>query len=626
MANQGKEHECAGKTTLMAEAFTEIGPAVPVSRTRGVVPTVNSKGEGIILAWLMGKGEGNNFSSLLALNVDTGESSQFWVEGWDAPFAFLLSSANLLYALFNNQFFEFDPETLAFTKIEKVGQAHAFSLLELPDGEILMGTYPNAHLYVFDPETRELKDYGSILDVNWLTYIRSLAYDQSGWLYAGIGVTESAIVAFNPETGEIKKIGTLNAGSELSGMPYVRVGLDGRVFGSYPDEDWQLLQGGLATPYGKDLPARVNQSTGTQDTVLRQFPDGRILKDFNTIERYFSIGEAEDPTAVTRMPFDYETDGARIYFLVRDDKNNIYGGTGHPLRFFKMDYETGEILHYGMDGYNGHFNDAIIVGDELYAGLYSSGTIVQYHLEAPINESSGLNPEIITERDPIVGRPHAIILSPDKRYIYMGGTPGYGLTGGGLIVWDRETSTVSTISHKSLPEWQSIMALKALPDGRLVFGTTISPGTSGERLAEAASVGVLDPARGELVHYLTIAPKQPSIKDLILDDFGIAHGLTINGLYFVYDPESNSLLHQENLQPHYGYPSGMQGPRILFHLEDGSIVAVFQNYLVEICPETYNHSMIIPSPESITNAHIGKDGDVVVGTGTILRSTKLYRQ
>lgn len=610
---------------LKAEAFIKIGPAVPVSRTRGVVPTLNSKGEGIILAWLMGKGEGDNFSSLLALNVDTGKSQQLWVDGWDAPFSFLLTSSNLLYALFNGQFFEFDPETLSFTLIKKVEQTHAFSLLELPDGKILMGTFPDAHFYVFDPATDEIKDYGSILDVNWRTYIRSLAYDKKGWWYAGIGVTESAVVAFNPTTGEKKKIQALNPSADLNGMPYVRVGVNGEVFGNYPNEDWQLLNEGNATPYDKKMPALVKQKTGTQDTILKQFPDGRTLVEFNTLERYYRISSAEDSGETKKIPFDYKTGGARVYILVRDQEKHIYGGTGHPLRFFKMDHQTGEIKHYGLDGYNGHFNDAIIVENELYAGLYSSGTIVHYDLAAPIHGSKGINPRVLTERDPIVGRPHAIIASPDKRYIYMGGTPGYGKTGGGLVIWDRQTSSVSTILHEALPKWQSIMALKSLADGRLVFGTTTAPGTSGEQLAKAASVGVLDPVEKKLIHSFTITPDQSAIKDIMVDASGKVHGLTINGIYFVYDPKANILLHQENLAKHYGYPAGMQGPRILFALEDKTIVAVFQNNLVEISPETYKHALIAPTPESISVSFVGKEGEVIMAAGPILWKTKLYR-
>ncbi len=82
-------------------------------------------------------------------------------------------------------------------------------------------------------------------------------------------------------------------------------------------------------------------------------------------------------------------------------------------------------------------------------------------------DNADCNPLYLTAAHPDINRPHDLLPYPDGRTIILAGTPGYGLTGGGLMFWDRETQEATVVAHEQLIEDQSVMSMVPLRDGKL---------------------------------------------------------------------------------------------------------------------------------------------------------------
>ncbi len=67
-------------------------------------------------------------------------------------------------------------------------------------GVIWSATYPQTGLASFDPKTGQFNDYGHLYKQNWAEYPRSVAVDDAGWVYCGVGTAKADLVAFKPAT------------------------------------------------------------------------------------------------------------------------------------------------------------------------------------------------------------------------------------------------------------------------------------------------------------------------------------------------------------------------------------------------------------------------------------------
>ena len=106
-------------------------------------------------------------------------------------------------------------------------------------------------------------------------YPESLAFDEAGWLYCGIGTARANIVAFDPKSGEMRQL--VKEDTRKFGTGRVYGAADGSVYGEAGDQ-WYRMKGGQAEVIAKaqaaaPLPNRAI-SWGTRTGV---FPDGRKL-------------------------------------------------------------------------------------------------------------------------------------------------------------------------------------------------------------------------------------------------------------------------------------------------------------------------------------------------------------
>ena len=602
--------------------FVNHGVAADVSRSRGATATVDGDGNRIVLVWLMDFG---GTRSKLIIDADTGESEQVDFERpvHDSPFAVLHSSRNLWYTQFANRFYEFDPETRSFSFIGETpepGVPGAMSLHEAPDGVIWAGLFPNANLLSFNPDTRELVDHGRMNEETWNQYLRSMAVDEAGWVYAGIGTTRGQVAGYNPETGEMRTF--IPEEDRQPGTGEVRLGVDGKVYAlATRGWGWHELHAGEATPIEEMPVARQPMRTGHQGSVFAEFPDGSRIAGLDVPERTLVVEEADGTQR--RVDFDYQSGGSLIYTMTLAPDNAIYGSTGHPLRVWRFDLETGELTDEALGG--GHLNQMILHGDLVYGANYAGGILHEFDVTEPWDPGTDedSNPINLGTARPDIIRPHILLGHPDGRHVIMGGTPAYGHTGGGMYIYDTEAREGTVIPHTELLENLSIFSLVALPNGDLVGGTTTSPGTGGERLASEAELFVFDWENREVVWREAILPGVHHINELVLGPDGLVYGIGADSTLFVFDPEAREIVHEESLAD-YGAPAGSQARRsMVLDPDAGVIYMLFRDAIVELTPGTFEHRKLADTPVTVSAGIVLHEGRIYFSSTSYLWSYEL---
>lgn len=583
-------------TRDFGDGFARHGVAAPVCRARGVAATVDGDGRPIVLAWPM---DHRGCGSILVIDARSGEVEQIPTPFGMAstPFAVLLSTRNRFYSYFD-KFVEFDAESRRFTFWSDAPPRFAMSFTEDDNGTVWTSAYPNCELLSFDPDSQELANHGPLNHESWPQYPRTIAVDSSGWVYAGIGATRGQIVSFNPATGD--RAALIPDSDRRHGSSTVYRGVDGKVYGrTYDTGAWWAMLEGAVTPV--DAPAAERPiMAGIQEAVLDNFPDGWSLDEINLPEKFVQVSEAGTPR---RLEIDYESAGSPILSIAEGPDGKIHGSTGHPLRFYTYDPEADAFTHHGLWDLIGHLNALAVQGEKIYCAEYADGRLWEYDPARPWDDRApeDPNPRVLISVNPTIIRPHALIAHPDGRRLIMTGTPGYGLTGGGMLIWDTGSGSHTLLTHEDLIPAHSTVSIVALPDGTIVCGTTISPGTGGEVHAKEAELYILDPDEGRVLFREVVVPGATVIPDMLLGPDGLIYGLAAGSAFFVFDPGSREIVHFEAKLP-YGDLAGQQAPRIMATGTDNVIYALFRNAIVRIEPGSFEHASLGTPP---VNANAG---------------------
>ncbi len=602
------------------DGFTLHGVGAEVSRSRGAAVVEAAGGEPRLAVWLQDHTGGYG---LLMIDPDTGETTFHEMpfessSGWIAPFTFLYSREGFLYTHFEYKFVEFDPRRGEYTHIEQTEDHLAMWTTEDDDGVIWMGTYPNAHIISFNPRTREYRDYGAINEENWPQYPRRVATDDAGWVYTHIGMTHNHMFALNPETGEVRPM--VDEDDRAGGDVVMWRGEDGKVYGRMPTPEapWlQMYEGRAVEIEGSPEVAAVVEISDRQEGVFGALPDGREITRLNVPGGWMRVADPEGRER--RVSFDYPSHGAWIYSLEIGPDERIYGSTGHPLHLFA--YDPSDDTFWDTPVRGGHINAMTVLGDRLYGAIYTQGLLISYDPDR--DTEYNVNPGTLAASGATIDRPHVILAHSDGRHIIQAGTPGYGLTGGGIMVYDTESGDKVMYQHTDLIEYHSTMALAELPDGNLIGGTTTSPGTGGERIARECTLYILEWPSMEIEYQENILPSVREIRELLTGPDGLVYGLDVEGTFFVFDWEAREVIHRESLADAYGNITGGQAPRVWSLGPDDHLYVLFRNAIVRIETGTFRHEKLAVPP---VEARIGvalHEGRLYFAQGSELWSYRL---
>lgn len=609
--------------------FVDHGVAAPFSTHRGIVATQDGQGRNIVLVWLM---DHRGCYELLLIDAETGRSEEFptpfnW--GGDSPFASILSSSNRFYSHFGSHFVEFDPVKRAFTFFRKTSPLMAMGMTEGDDGTIWSATYPQCGIVAYNPQTGEFKDFGHVHKENWAQYPRSIAVDNAGWVYFAIGYTRSHILAFNPKTGEVKPM--ISESERQQGMAFVFRATNGKVYGQPlhgAKGNWYEFHKGVAKRIG-DLPPDVRPKpfiAGSQGLFHRTFPDGKLIRSLDLSERLLVI---EDPKTgeSKRVRFDYTTEGAHIMGVAAAPDNSICGGTAFPFYFFRYDPKSNVWERHSCYG---QWNTVAKQGDRFFVGGYTDGFLLEWNpFAAWTGTAKGdpkANPRFLTDSAPDINRPHELLAHPDGWTLVLAGTPAYGYTGGGLLFWDRQTQTKTLLRHTDLLPWHSTMSLVALPNGKLLGGTTTAPGTGGEQKAKQAELYILDLKTMKVEWHEPVFAGVQSYTDLCYDERnGLVYGFADRRRFFVFDPTNKKVVHEQNTEPSLGLCVSHQGPRVFVVAPDKTIYILFMRGIAKVDPKTFAITLLAKSPVPITAGGDYLDERIYFASGSRLYSFRTLK-
>jgi len=607
----------------LGNGFFDHGVAAPVSNHRGTVATIDGEGRNVVLLWLFDHRGGYG---LQMIDAETGKSEHFPMPfpAGDAVYSSLLSGKNKFYTHFKGNFVEFDPVKRAFTFCKESLPQMAMSMTEDDQGIIWAVTYPNSGMVSFNPVTREFMDYGHLYKQNWRQYPRSLVKDNAGWLYFGIGNTASQIIAFNPVSGEVKPM--LVESERKRGSAYVYLNRNGKVYGQplqgSKEKNWYEFYKGKGRKIGNHNPVHAKPViTGSQSLFYSDFPDGKRIKDLDLLERKLVI---EDPgnNSVKEVRFDYASEGAWVMGIAASPDGTIAGGTTFPMRFINYNPKTGKIIN--LEAY-GQYDALAVQGDRFYFGVYPQGALLEWDPSKAwvvTKEGAETNPLYLAGANPVIHRPHRILAHPDGKTIIMSGTPEYGYTGGGLLFWDREKKTRTVLQDSAVIPDQSTMSMVALPGGKLLGGTTTSPGTGGEKKAKEALLYIMDLATRHVEWQKVLIPDAQSYSDMRLGPDGLVYGMTDRKNFFVFDPVNRKVIHQEEVESRFGPGTAKDSPRIFVSGPKGEIYLLLRNGIVGIDPGTFKVKMVAESPVPIETGGDYLDGRIYFVSGSHLCSYK----
>lgn len=607
----------------LTKGFYDHGVAVPVSNHRGTVSTVDGNGRNVVLVWLFDHRGGY---ALLMIDAETGRSEQFPMpfSPGDAVYSSILSSKNKLYTLFKGNFVEFDPAKRAFTFHAESMPQMAMGMTEDDKGIIWAVTYPNSGVVSFNPVTREFKDYGYIYRQNWRQYQRSVAADDKGWIYFGIGNTFSQIIAFEPVSGQVKPM--LAETERKRGSAHVYRDMNGKVYGQVlqtgNEEGWYEFYNGERRRIKRHK--HINPKpviTGSQSLFYRNFPDGRKIRDLNLLERQLTI---EDPTTITEktVSIDYTSDGALIMGVAATPDGTVSGGTAFPMRFFNYSPATGKIIHTEAFG---QFNALAAQGERFYFGVYPQGALLEWDpsgLWIKTKEGAKTNPNFLASANPVIHRPHRVLACPDEKTIIMSGTPEYGYTGGGLLFWDRYKMAATVLEDSAIIPDQSTMSMVALPEGKLLGGTTTAPGTGGEKKATVAELYIMDIASKRMEWHKPVIPDVQSYSDMCPGPDGLVYGISDLKTFFVFDPVKRIVANMQDLDAGFGRTVADQSPRIFVTDPEEKIYILCNKGIIRIEPSSFRLTMIAESPVPLNTGGAYLDGRIYFVSGSHLCSYK----
>lgn len=618
----------SANTEDMGNGFRDHGVATPISNHRGTVATVDGEGRNIVLVWLF---DIRGANTLLVIDATSGETMEMDIPfspGGDCPYASLLSSRNRYYTHFNGYFAEFDAESPAFSFHQKTTPQMAMGLTEDDQGVIWSVTYPQSGVVSYNPVSGEFKDYGHVYEQNWQQYPTTLAADDTGWIYFGLGTTSSQIIAFDKNTGRAKPM--LSEEERASGTGYVYRDEDGMVYGlkstDGPFEDargdeteWFSLYDGQRAQVGRIEMQRKRILTGAQGFFHAEFPSGDRIHQCDLVDRKLVIQSTDG--ALRELAFDYSSEGARIESLATAPNNTICGGTCFPMRFFSYDPTSDEWIN--RQSY-GQWNTVDRQDDRFYVGGYESGYLLEWN---PSREwmptekgGTGCNPHYVTECTPEIFRPHCLLAHPDGKTIIMGGTPQYGHTGGGLLIYDRSEGTSSLRKHTEIVQNHSTMSLAPLPGQRLLGGTTTRAASGGEQKALVAELYILDMESEQVEWHEALLTEAEEITDLCVSSNGNIYGFADQNLFFVFNPQIREIVYQENVESSIGQTISQQGPRVFCTGPNGDIYALFDRKIGTIDNDTYGIQIISESPVQITGGGDILDDRIYFASGSRLYS------
>lgn len=592
---------------LSTSPFVDYGPAVPIAVSRGAVGAVDGAGRDVFLMWLW---DHRGCYSIIEIDVLTGATTQVPIPGFtsstpaDGPYYSILYN-NKFYAQFNYQFLEFDPVSRSFSYFHSTTDQRAMSMTVDDSGNIWAADNPNCGLVKFNTTTKVMTDFGSRYTQNFQQYPYSIACDDQGWVYIGDGTASSQVLAVNPTTGATTAL--LTAGERQSGNAFVYRNTNGKVYGQalQSTSTWFQLYGGVRTNITSHTINFKPYIAGNQSYFNgSNYASGRQVVSCDVVSRKLTYTNAGSSTRFTSN-FSYATEGAYVMSIVATPDGRIAGGGTFPMYQYELSPSTGVYKYTNIAG--GQWNTVYRRGTHVYAGSYPEGVLLDWDTTKPWTltsvGTSTTNPKaLVADSLPDVNRPGTVYATPDGRYVLMGGTPDYGLTGGGLVIYDLTTNTYNILNHNQIVPNESPFCVVSLGGNLILGGTTVAPGTGGVQVSNNAHLFIMDLSTRTVIWTGTPFTNALTYINLYMGANGMVYGILDNDTFFTFNPATRTVIKTQSLVA-MGNSASSQGPHIFCDTPNGTYVLLNQH----IAKLNFTTNLLEIAVDLPTSANCGLD-------------------
>jgi hypothetical protein len=413
----------------------------------------------------------------------------------------------------NAHLLRLDPRTGVFADLGQVatGEHYIWQLTVGADGRIYGCTYPSAKIVRFDPRLGRIEDLGRMDPTE--QYARTIAASRDGFIYVGIGTRKASIVAYEIATGRHR---------EILALQYQRPGTAG-VFAQPGGQVIGQVPGSIFSISGWDA-SEIPHRAFAKNPELRLVDGGLVRSDEHGDVIVADPRTGEDRRVVVVYP------GAELkVFRLAVGPDGIYGSTASPSYLFRLDpfsYDLQVVSELGR----GHAYSLLAYGDSLLGAIYGGrGPLFSYTPTRKFGGLGGRTEFIGYPSEQRSWRPAALVAGTGGR-VFIGATAEYGSLDGHLVTWDvahRVISATRPIKN------QSVVSLAST--GGLIIGGTSVVGGRGIRPSEAeAKLFVWRPETKEKVYEIIPISGERTISSLAVMK-GLAYGVT-DHFAFEFDP------------------------------------------------------------------------------------------
>ncbi len=553
--------------------------------------------------------------------------------GTRSPWTHEVTTDGTVYIAVDRKMFSYNPRNQELTDLGYYDstQRATFDICSDPQGNVYIGTMPDAKVIKFDPATKKYTEVGNTKRPEAKeSYARSLVYKDNNLYIIGFDGstnilykmpldTPSKPVAFDiPDVegyfkaSDIYWAYTVTLAEDLIlifayfkvGGPnliafdtvtekFIDVGMRDKFKGMYltPVKDHKTYMiGNGGQMFELDVQKRVTtKMEGFTVAATDEFNGGGWITlennpDFPgeslvTIDNDTGYPVFINPQTQKRMAWDdvlLEGGDITVHNITKGPEGKIYIGGYMGNRAAVLTPETGEIYRIFVDQTEG----MVQYKDKMYFGTYTGGVLHEYDPQKPPETLK--NPHVLGKAEG--DRPFAMLAYDDK--IFMGSIPEYGYLNAPLEYWDFNLGKM--VSCGIMVPDQSINCLIE-KDGLIYGSTTIFGGNASVTKPGPAKIFIYDPHNNKVLKTFTPELKDVEILNWIggiaFDKNGYLWGITGTTL-FKLDPVTFETIKQINFN-NYTWTGTDGWKPIRLKFDENGLLYVSIDGLKVINTETY---------------------------------------
>ncbi len=238
----------------------------------------------------------------------------------------------------------------------------------------------------------------------------------------------------------------------------------------------------------------------------------------------------------------------------------------------------------------------------LFFGRYPNANIAKYDTTKPWNwDATSGNPYTVVSlganaADPTYpnqDRPYNLLGIPEEGVAVFTSVPKQGYYGSAIGYHDMKDPTKPVRVDHTVVENLSISSI-AYAGRKVMFGTSIRPGSNTDPKAEEAELFAYDFAKGEYRKYGVVIPNAVAYNALIAAPDGMFWGLAslrddiFNSRLFIFDPKTEKIVFQKDVSI-YNFGATWYGFEISV-ANDGKSLLLSNLYNTGIIPENYRQT------------------------------------